>query len=300
MEFNRAYDPIRALQSSWKALAQAPLPLILGGVLLLLTWSGGGGGNGFSLVEHDGGSVLSGWHLILLPLLGICACVGIALFLFSSWVQIGFANSVEEVLRTGHTEVGHLFDAKGRFGSMVLARILCLIISVLGWLPFIVLVGITLIATHGFERHQALIPIILIPGALIWTPVFGYVWLGISLAEQAVAIEGLQPVDSLKRSWSLVSGNRLMLLLYWIVTVIFTVLGLCLCFFGYFVTGTLAMTARSEAYLALVRGGERDGWWIEHGAPPPVPPTGWGAPTASPPPPTSPPPTPPPPEPTAV
>jgi hypothetical protein len=286
MEFNRAYDPIRALQASWKALAQAPLPLILGGVLLLLTWSdSGGGSHGVSLVEHDGGSLLSGWHLMLLPLLGVCACVGIALFLFSSWLQVGFANTVEEVLRTGHTEVGHLFEARGRFGSMVLSRILFLIVAFLGVVPFIVLFGIAALATHGFDRHHPLILIILVPGFLIWFPAFIYVMLGIWLAPQAVALEGLQPVESLKRSWSLVSGNRLMLFLYWIVTFLFTIFGLCLCFFGFFVTGTMAFTARSESYLALVRGSERDGWWIEHGAtPPPTPPPGWGAPPASTPP----------------
>ena len=131
--------------------------------------------------------------------------------------------------------------------------------------------------------------IILIPGFLIWFPAFLYVALGISLAEQAVALEGLQPVESLKRSWSLVSGHRLMLLLYWVVTGIFTSLGVCLCFFGLFVTGTMALTARSESYLALVRGGERSGWWIEHGAPPPPPPMGWGTPTVSTPSPSSPP-----------
>ena len=289
MEFNEAYDPIRALQSSWKALAQAPLPLILGGVLLLLTGGGGGGeSNIFSVAQRNGGADWREIAPILLPTIAFCGCVAIACFLFSSWLMVGFANTVEEVLRRGHTEVGGLFDAKGRFGSMVLSRLLCMLVEFLAAMPLLVLVLITAVATHWFTRRGMLAPILLIPGSLILVPVYAYVRLGLSLADQAVALEGLQPVESLKRSWSLVSGHRWMLFLYWVVTVIFTCVGLCLCFFGVFVTGTMALTARSETYLALVRGSERSGWWIEGGAPLPPPPAGWGAPSASSPPPSSP------------
>ena len=47
MEFNEAYDPFRALQTSWRAIKQAPLPLIIGGVVLMITGGGGGGGGNF-------------------------------------------------------------------------------------------------------------------------------------------------------------------------------------------------------------------------------------------------------------
>ena len=286
MEFNQAFDPIRALQSAWKALAQAPLPLIVGGVLLMLAEGGGGGGGTFVQIhDHHGDMSWSEIAPWILPLIGVCACVAIALFLFSSWIQVGFANSVESVLRTGHADIGQVFDGKGRFGSMVLSRILCWLAAFACWVPLLLLALAIAILTHGFKRDAGL-AFLLIPGAVVTFPVWAYVGLGLSLADQAVALEGAQPVESLKRSWSIVHGHRWMLLLYWIVGALFSMLGLCLCCVGVFLTGTLFHVARSESYLALVRGQERAGWWIEKGSAHPIaPPEGWGAPPAPPTPP---------------
>ncbi|HEV8111673.1 MAG TPA: hypothetical protein VGR31_02775 [Planctomycetota bacterium] len=284
MEFNKAFDPIRALQASWKALAQAPLPLLVGGVLLCLTDGGGGGGGGrFSSFEHHNGGMR--WEDVrpfVLPVIVFCGCVGIALFLFSSWIRVGFANAVESALRTGHATVGQVFDAKGRFGNQVLSRLLTFVINIVCALPFFALVVVIGIVTKGFERHEELM-LVLIPGGLIWLPFFLYVVLGISLADQAVSLEGAQPVDSLKRSWSLVSGHRWMLLLYYIVGVVFTLVGFCACCIGVFFTGSLVQIAKSESYLALVKGTERPGWWIEKGFAAAPAPEGWGTPPPVPP-----------------
>jgi hypothetical protein len=286
MEFNRAFDPFRALQSAWKALAQAPLPILVGGVLLILTQGSGGGARVPLDFQEQGNGV--NWSEIrpwILPLIGVVACVGIALFLFSSWIMVGLPNTVESVLRTGRADVGQVFDSKGRFGSMVLSRLLCVLIEIGAALPFVLLVLAIAILTKGFHRHEGLL-LLLIPGVVVWLPVFLYVTLGISLADQAVALEGAQPVESVKRSWALVHGHRWMLLLYLIVGGIFSLLGLCLCCIGIFLTGTLFHVARSESYLALVRGSERASWWIEKGSAHPItPPEGWGAP----PPPAAPP-----------
>jgi hypothetical protein len=287
MEFNKAFDPIRALQASWKAVAQSPLPLILGGVLLLFTeGGGGGGGRAFSIEHHDSGLRWEDIRPFVIPILGMCACVGIAFFLFSSWVRVGFSNTVESVLRTGHGTVGQLFDAKGRFGNQVLSRLLTTVIGFACAVPFIALVVAIWLLTKGFERDEGLM-LVLIPGFLIWFPLFLYVVLGISLADQAVALEGAQPVDSLKRSWSLVSGHRLMLFLYYFVGAVFTLLGFCACCIGVLLTGSLVQVARSESYLALVRGTERSSWWIEKGFAAAPAPEGWGTPPPVPPIPTA-------------
>src|SRR5580765_7418736 len=116
MEFNRAYDPIRALQSSWMALSRSPLPLMVGGVLLTI-FDGNGGGSAPIRIEHhhhvrtlhDAVEVVQP----MLPLFGICCCFGIALFLFGSWIRVGFANTVESVQKRGRATVGQLFESKG-------------------------------------------------------------------------------------------------------------------------------------------------------------------------------------------
>ena len=283
MEFNRAYDPIRALQTAWKALNRSPLPLLVGGVLLTLTDGGGGSGGGSWNDDHHRGADWDQIWPILLPVVGICCCLGIAVFLFASWVRVGFANTVESVLKTGEATVGQVFQSKGRFGNIVFARILVILIHIAVWIPFLAAFGIVLAITEGFERHEEL-GFLLIPAGLITLPVWIYVALGLSLVDQAAALEGLQPSACLKRSWSLVSGHRWMLLLYWVVGWVFSALGLCLCCIGVFLTNTLFEIAKSESYIALVRS-DRSGWWIDERWVPPPPPQGWGLPRTPPPPP---------------
>jgi len=286
MEFNRAFDPFRALQSAWKAFAQSPMPLLVGGVLILLT---SGHGPNFGFVFHDEPPPGWTWHelrAILFPLIGVCGCFAIACFLFSSWVRVGFANAVEEIERTGHGRVETVFQSKGRFGSMVLARILVWLVQLATAILMIAAFFAVVAMTRWFHLNEGL-ALLLIPAGLIWLVPAAYVWLGIALTSQAVALEGLAPVDALKRSWSLAAGNRLMLLLFIIVNWIFHALGFCLCCIGIFFTGSLSLVAWSDAYLALVRGPDRTSWWVERGHAPPAPHAGWGTPPS--PPPSSPP-----------
>jgi len=283
MEFNQAYDPIRALQVAWKVLSRSPLPILVGGVLLTLTDSSGGGGGGpVNLEQHHR---IRDWEdvreivLPTLPILGLCCCLGIAVFLFGAWVRIGFANTVEGVLESGQARVGQLFQSKGRFANIVFARIIVILIHIATTLPILGAAVIVGILTRGFEHDEEL-ALLLVPAVLLWFPVWVYVALGLSLVDQTAALEGLSPSGCLKRSWSLVSGHRWMLLLYWVVGGVFSALGFCLCCLGVFLTNTLFETAKSESYLALVRG-DRTGWWIDGGARPPTPVQGWGtAPTS--------------------
>jgi hypothetical protein len=225
------------------------MPLLVGGVLILLT--SGHGGPHFGFVFHDGHPEWSWRELepIVFPLIGICGCVSIGFFLLSSWLRVGFANAVEEIERSGHGKVDTVFQSKGRFGSMVLARILVGLVYLATAIPMIAAFFVLLALTRGFHRHEGL-GLLLIPAGLIWLVPAVYVWLGVALTDQAVALEGHPPVEALKRSWSLVSGHRLMLLLFCIVNWIFGALGFCLCCIGVFLTGTLALAARSDAYLA--------------------------------------------------
>jgi hypothetical protein len=128
-------------------------------------------------------------------------------------VRIGFANTVEDVLRTGEGDVGKVFDGKGRLGAMILSRLLSGLIVLGACLPYAVVVLAAALVTSGFEREEGLGIAILIAGTVLYAPVLAYVWLGIVLSDQAVALEGLQPVDSIRRSWSLARGHRWMLFL---------------------------------------------------------------------------------------
>jgi len=283
MDFNVAYDPFRALQTSWQALKKAPLPLIVGGVVLLITQGGGGGGGNFG-TSFDRNEEID-WEKIaplLIGIVGFFCCLGIVFFVISSWVRIGFANTVEEVLRTGDGDVGRVFDGKGRVLSMILARLLAGLIVLASILPFGLVALIAALATDGFDRNEGIGVGILLAGLVLYLPVILYVGLGVALVEQAVALEGLEPVESVRRSWSLVRGHRWMLLWYSIATGIFSAIGICACCIGIFLTGTMTEIAKSESFLALTRGGERDGWWIQTGTPHSSPDPGWGSPSPTP------------------
>lgn len=298
MNFREAFDPIRALKSSWTALFKAPLPLFIGGIILLIT-EGGNSPVGYGMQFRDRHQ----FHAMM-PFLGVMiafsCCLGLVFFLVSSWVSIGFANSVEQTLRTGDSDVGVVFETKGRFGEMILARILQALVGIAAALPLVVIVVAAALLNDRGILGDTPAAVLGIAGALVYLPVLFYVVLGLALVMPAVALDGLSPFEALKRSWTLVGGNRWQLVLYVIVLAITHVLGICLCCVGVFLTGTLGQIAWNESYLALTRGAERSTWWIASGKAHEAPIESWGAqpPHAPPPPPSVPsaiPPAPPPP-----
>jgi hypothetical protein len=292
MEFNVAFDPFRAIRASWAAVKQAPLPLLLGGILLVMTTSHGGGVPFRNRWDFDRGemSELEKLLPVFLGLGALVCCIGLACFLFSSWLEVGFQNTVRRALETGEADAGELFDARGRFWDMVLVRILALLATFASALPMLLVA-----AAIGFvaqRRGHDLGPawVIAIPVILVLILPVAYVLLGLSLVTQAVALEGKTPLEAMRRSWSLVAGHRLWLLLYWLVLGVLMLSGLCACCVGVLVTGSLARIAAIDSYLALTRGTERPGWWIETRQTTARPVESWGTSTPPPPPPAPPPP----------
>src|SRR5262245_41966158 len=119
MSFAEAYDPFRSIAAAWRILARAPLPILVGGILLVLT--GGVRLGGTRVLEiHD---FDFGVFALVHALLCLGCCVGLVLFLANCWLTIGFGNSVEEIARTGQGDVATVFEPKGRFVAMLLARV---------------------------------------------------------------------------------------------------------------------------------------------------------------------------------
>ena len=294
MDFSRAFDPFRALRSAWSAVRQAPVPLLLGGILLAVSSGGGGGfGNpaaGVNLEERGGELDWEALLPVFAALGAVSCCVALALFLFSSWIEIGFNHAVSDVVRTGRGDVGAVFDARGRYLDMLLARFYAGLVQVALVLPFALVVGA--LAWAAAERalpEEALVAVAVLTTIVVLVLVV-YVQLGLAFVAQAVALEGLRPIDALGRSWQIARGHRWQLLLYWIVLIVFTLLGFCLCCIGVLFTSALARVAATESYLAWTRGDERPGWWIESGAvAPETAPGSWGVPPPPPPPPFTPP-----------
>lgn len=269
MSFAHAYDPIRALQSGWRLIGRAPLPLLVGGVLLVFT--GGVRLGGTRVLEvHE---VDFGVAALLQALLCCGFGFGLVAFLANCWLSIGFANAVEEAARTGNGDLATIFEPKGRMVSMVLARILVFLAQLAAAVPFAILGIGAVVSIEELRWADELVGLGTVFGVLLYLPVFVYVCMGLALVAPAVALEGREPSDAVRRSWELARGNRLRLFVYFLVMTVVALIGFCLCCVGVFFTATLANVAQFESFLRATRGDETTGWWVERGdAPPPVPP----------------------------
>jgi hypothetical protein len=245
MKFPSALDPIRSLQAAWKLLTLAPGPLLVGGIALALME--GGHCVGLSQDEHD-----PEW--IGPPAFLVCCCyAGLVFFLISSWLEIGFARCVDETRHTGRTSFATLWDSRGRFGHMVLARLLAALIVIAAMLPIVGIVLLAVFLDRGPHLREPIPGLVAIGGVLLYLPILLYIGLGLSWVTQAVALEERAAVDALRRSWQLASGHRLSLLIFRIALVLFAMLGFCCCCVGYFLTAPLTEIARNEAFLGLTR-----------------------------------------------
>lgn len=255
MRFADAYDPIRAIKSSWKLLTPSALPLLIGGVILMVT----DGQSGFGI--HDGPR--HQWHAgAVLFFVGLFGCIGLVCFLISSWISAGMANAVEKTVFQGAADIGDVFESRGRFLNVILVRLLLLALSIAALLPLALIVGAAVLAHATLDAPKVLTIGGSVVMGLLYLPVLVYVLLGLSLARFAVVFEDLGPTAAISRSWQLVKGNRLSLFVYWIVMVVFTLLGLCACFVGVFFTGSLSIIAANESYLAIVKPEEYGRSWL--------------------------------------
>ncbi len=264
MQFSQAFHPFRALGAAWRAIQAAPLAMIVGGVLLTLTSGGGSGGGGLSEDGSGwGGSLDTGHALLIVALVVLALGIALAFWLFGCLVRVGFAGAMESVLATGEARLGQVFEPRGLWLKMVLVTLLRALLSFLVTLPLLAVMLVPLFLRGAGNSDAFSIGLLVGIGAivLIAAPVWIYVLLGLSLMPEATAIEGLGPRDALRRSWSLVAGNRLQLLLYVVVLAVFTLLGLLACCVGVLFTGAISHIANYESYLRLVRSEEEQLGW---------------------------------------
>ena len=260
MRPDQAFNPIRALESAWKILMKAPLPMWVGGLILVVVQSAAGmGGNpNFNLKFH-------GWDaaaVVLIPLVLIALAVGVAVSLVISWLSVGYFNGVATVMRTGDVEFEKLFDARGRWLSMFLTRLLQ------GFLVFLSILTLGIGPIMGVIAHEALgldggvgVAVGAL-GFLVCVPICVYVVLGLALAPYAAALEDVNPIEAIARSWTLASGNRLMLLVFLLATILIVFVGLLMCCVGVLPASILVEVMWVEAYVQATQVDNFDEWWI--------------------------------------
>ena len=263
----RAFNPIRSLESSWRLLNQAPLPLWLGGLILaLIEMLGGAEGRVSS--NSQGGEAAAWWLLI--------AFFGLLLWLVTSlasaFVGAGYFTTVREVMRTGGARFEDVFNPRGPWVRLFLARIVAGLLSLCAILPAAIppTVALMLHAGLGLEREWAVAVGLL--GVFAYLPVFAYVVLGLLLVDYAVVLEGASIGDAISRSWQLSRGNRWQLLLFVLSSALIAIVGLLLCCVGLLPAVILINVMWCEAFVQLTEVGQGPGsWWTEEPGRPSAP-----------------------------
>jgi hypothetical protein len=266
MRFQQAFDPVRAVAESWRLARRAPVPMLVGGILLFVLTDGDDANRlRESLNETRHVRWIDLPELMLEAFVGAaCLAWQVVILLAACFLGTTLPYAVERVATGGESLLADLLTTRGRFVPLVLAVLLGALAVVAAVVP----AGAVVLALEWVGNHFGVLgaPLRLAQGAvvLLAIPVVVYVWLGVWLAEQAVAIEGLDPVSAVKRAWSLADGNRWWLLLYIVILRVFQALGILLCCVGVLGTGALGMIALNDSYLRLVRSDEeQEGWWIE-------------------------------------
>lgn len=276
-----SFDIGRTLSHGFAALKVAPLPLLLGGVLIQCTEGGGssgnmpssqstptfpdsGGGTDFNLpnmLESLNEAITPGmWIAILAGLACLLLCV-LLVFLFRCWLEPGWYRLQHEILATGQGTTDTLFGGRDALGRMIRWKLLKVLVS--GGTLLVVGAPGGLLLFVGLWKGMVSVAVL---GGLVFAvlalPVMIYVGLGLTFGERLVALDGMDAMTALDRSWSLASGNRLWLLLYLLVLGIVHLAGLLACCVGIFATRAIRDVALTEAFLLFTRPDEETGrYW---------------------------------------
>ena len=197
---------------------------------------------------------LSFWPLFALAALGVLAAWPLA-----SAGKLAVAAALERALVEGRGEARDLVRTRGRFASMMAVLLLRALAGAALFFgaQFVLVPWIWVV---GFFAEPDQFEALLYAGAAAYLLFATYVWLGMGLMTNAVAVEGFGPIDAFLRSWSLARGNRLRLLGYRGVLALVARAGILACAVGVLPTFALAAAADVESYVRLVRGDEQEGW----------------------------------------
>ena len=251
MEFKQAFDPIRSLKETFAAMNLAPAQLWGGGILLVFldgcTSNTVQGGEGMPIPEE---------------LLFILLCLGCGLsliaFLASTWFHPAVFHNLKSAVETGAPDERSFTDHRGLFVPLLLCRLLKGVIQ--GGITLLVMTPFIAAFIVSWRSGDEELAGMLFVGSLLFfllvgLPTLIYLALGVALMPELVLYSGASPGESLARSWRLASGRRWQLLLYSLVTGLFSILGFLLCCVGVIATSAITRLAWGEAFLRWTEGG---------------------------------------------
>ncbi len=245
-------------------IRHAPLTVLVGALLLVAT----GGENQF-LGSFTPSRLSVEWlpsvRDVVWAFSGWGFCLGLVAFVVNGLLQIGFAGAAQRVMVTGEERFRDLFQDRGLWLHILVARFLTTLIVALAALPFVVLFHGPILAASVVDL-DAIGWVAGVVFSLAYAPIFVYLLLGFALVAPVVAVEGKRPVDALQRSWELADGHRIQLLIYFGVLAIVGLSGVLLCGVGLLFTLPWSETARFESYLRFALPEVEGGAWVDNEA----------------------------------
>ncbi|MGD8860971.1 MAG: hypothetical protein PVI30_13265 [Myxococcales bacterium] len=267
-----AFEIRRAVVHGGMALRIALAPLWLGGLLASLTLDVPSGLQ-WTMPQLPEGEVDLEPNLVALMagVMVVAMVVGLGvwmlLFALGAWVQTGFIRLHVAVLERGSDDLSPLFSGRDRFWPMAGYKLLSGV--AVGAAAIAAAWPGALLFVIGFRSGGGTLQTAgLGLGLIAAVPAALYVWLGAYLGEHAVVLEGLGPVQAMRRSFRLAHGNRFTLLFFagaCLLIELTSLAGVLLCLLGVLLTVPLARAitgfARTEGFLLCTRGfAETSGW----------------------------------------
>jgi hypothetical protein len=261
MHKTQAFQPFRALQSAWAILMKAPLPMWVGGLILVVVESLGSGGGGGTEFRFDEFEEIERFVWFLIPLIGLGLLLTLVVIAVTSWLKVGYYTGVESVMRDGSVEFEQLFKAQGRWLNVFLVHLFQLLLSLLLASPFLIGTFLMIGIGKGLGLEEGPMFLIVVLFCLAYLPVYIYFLLGLILMTYPAALDGDGPMVSLTKSWTLASGIRVQLFLMGLLQLAMVIVGICACCLPALAAGILGHVMWCEAYIQATRD-DMGEWWV--------------------------------------
>ncbi len=189
--------------------------------------------------------------------------VQIVLAVFQIWLGIGQTRFMLKVGRGQPAEFSDLFTGGPYLINTLLASLLMGLAMAAVAVPLAAPPGIAWLVTKGDQQVTLMVGF---ASAILFLPVLAFVGLSFSQFQHLIIDRNMGVMDSLRTSYEIMSGNRLLLFVYGIIATFLYLLGALACCVGILFTLPYCILGMSVAYLVIT--GQPTADQLMRGAPP--------------------------------
>lgn len=267
MHKTEAFSPIRSLKSAIDLLMKAPLPLWVGGLIMVVVESIGSFAGSGTDIHIKGSEDIDHVLLLLIPMMLIGFALSIAVMAATAWLKIGYFRSVETVMRTGTAEFEDIFRLRPNWLKMFLTILFQALLSVGIIVPMVLVIFLVAAVVDGLDMDEGVGVGSVLIAMLAYIPVAAYFFLGIVLMPFPAALDNRGPMESLSDSWNLAKGVRINLFLMTLLQIALVLVGMLACCVGVIPASIVGYVMFCEAYIQATRT-DTEGWWVRSKTPP--------------------------------